>query len=864
MSKFCKDGIIVNAQEYKKYRNFWRGLNRGISELLFSDYKELMKHLKEADEELRQTALGKSGKIDIGIKDAIQRADIALKENRLIDSLYYVGLIDVITREVISKALPTVEVLQKELYKQYAGTDETEALKTLEEQSKNAQETFNIIAKYSVEINKNAQFLQDIYRGLMGGDPMQRAWDKEVRKFKQPVEKAVNAGYRFVDRLIGIFDQLGIARASGKIGDWVAGINEIIKIQPTLNKEVLAAYQRIQPIVEAAKQDQAIAAEQSKESKPIGLNAVIQDVASNIVEKVEPKVEKNIPIDIPDLEVEKPSVVNKEIDNSQIIPEISKDVVEPMVEPIAEPVVEPIVEPITSIEPVVEPVVENVIEPTVTEDPVEKAVQKVKKQRKTKPKEKAAPEIISKPEEPVVEIPKVNEEISEPKLPEVIEQPLTPAVEPVVETKIEEPKVEEPIIPEVQVPEEVPTTEEVPELTEEESAEKYKQVLDIIDDFDELDTDDLYAVLNSIIDGADNNKTIYREDNGIQSDIGRIDSKGNVELIGTDLEFPKEMADKILLYIDEAGLAPLKKAKTVTKPNDAIKPKAKPVKSVKEPEISNEVKEPSVEDKGLFDRIESEEDIDKALNQFESKVKEPESEFESKFDDNEDEYDEDEEETEFGRLKGLTNEDELISGNVVGEYEGVKAVVNPERLESLIDSNNQFIKSSGGGDQFLFDNDTNAVIALYQGKTTYPVLMASSIALQNYLGKYVDIVADQTALNELYEKYNLEGKKISVFRLNKDILDDIISFSKSEPSSATESSEGVAEKKKRKPRTRKEQIATAGIDHTRFFNKIKKVAKLNDPYLMAHMMITYSQAMEDKDTEISIKLLEKAKEILDA
>jgi hypothetical protein len=880
MSKFCKDGIIVNAQEYKKYRNVWRGVGRGISERLFGDYKALMGQLRLADDELRQTALGKSGKIDISIKEAIQRADTALKENRLIDSLYYVGLIDVITREVIAKALPTVEVLQTELYKQYSETNESEALTTLEEQSKNAQETFNTIAKYSVEINKNAQFLQNIYRGLMGGDPMQRAWAQEVRKFRQPVEKAVNSGYRFVDRLISIFDRLGIARASGKIGDWVAGINEIVKIQPMLNKEVLAAYQRIQPIIEAAKQDQAIAAEQSKESKPVGLDTVIQDVASNIIEKVEPK---RAPVDIPDLEVEGPSVTNEEIDNSQIAPEVSKKVVEPVVEPIvepvAEPIVEPVAEPITPIEPVVEPVVEKVIEPAVTEDPVEKAVEKVKKQRKTKQKEKVAPEIISKPEEPVVEVPKVNEEISEPKLPEVIEQPLTPVVEPAVETKIDEPvveplveetKIEEPLveettIPEVEVPEEVPATKESPELTEEESAAKYKQVLDIIDDFDELDTDDLYAVLNSVIEGAGNNETIYRDDNGVESDVGRIDNEGNVEIIGTDLDFPREMAEKILLYIDEAGLAPLKKAKTITKPNvsNIVEPKSKPVESIKEPEISNEVKEPSIDNEGLFDKIESEEDIDKALNQFESKVKEPEPEF-----DDEEEDDEEDDESEFGRLKGLTTEEELIPGNPVGEYEGVKAVVNPEILQSLIDSNNRMIKNSGKDDDLLFDDDTGAVIVLYKGRTTYPTLMASSTALQNYLGKYVDIVADGSAANELYEKYTLEGKKVAVFMWDKDILDNVMSFSKSEKPVSMESSEGfpeeVKEKKTRKPRTKKQPTATAAIDHTRFFNKIKKAAKLNDPYLMAHMMVTYSQAMEDIDTDMSIKLLEKAKEIIDA
>jgi len=52
--------------------------------------------------------------------------------------------------------------------------------------------------------------------------------------------------------------------------------------------------------------------------------------------------------------------------------------------------------------------------------------------------------------------------------------------------------------------------------------------------------------------------------------------------------------------------------------------------------------------------------------------------------------------------------------------------------------------------------------------------------------------------------------------------------------------------------------------HDGFYNEIKKIAQLDDPYLMAVAMIQYSSEIENSDPELSIQLLTRASEILDA
>jgi len=67
------------------------------------------------------------------------------------------------------------------------------------------------------------------------------------------------------------------------------------------------------------------------------------------------------------------------------------------------------------------------------------------------------------------------------------------------------------------------------------------------------------------------------------------------------------------------------------------------------------------------------------------------------------------------------------------------------------------------------------------------------------------------------------------------------------------------DKTDKKPRGFKQSLR-----HANFYNNLIKLAEQNNPHLLAIAMLEYSGKIEDTDSELSIKLLAKAAEILDA
>ena len=56
--------------------------------------------------------------------------------------------------------------------------------------------------------------------------------------------------------------------------------------------------------------------------------------------------------------------------------------------------------------------------------------------------------------------------------------------------------------------------------------------------------------------------------------------------------------------------------------------------------------------------------------------------------------------------------------------------------------------------------------------------------------------------------------------------------------------------------------AVLKLSHDRFYRGLKQTAELNDPYLMASLMLKYSEKIEETDPELSIKLLAHAQDII--
>ena len=358
MSRVAKDGIIVESQEYG-VKHWLRpsSIGRGFSELVFKDYQGVMDRLRLVDEQIRAIALGRGGdgQPDISAVYAIKQAKVALQENRLIDALYYASLVDIIARNVIGRASPLVDELKKEVYKQYARYKNPKAiqyLRNLEQagSQKKAQQITN-------EIIVNADLLQGIYRTIMRGDPLSRSWKSEVEKFKVPVQNVIAAAEQFTTLLLASFDRMGIARASGRIGDWASEIVNLSKLQPKFNEQVKKAFESIKPLMEHAKEE-GINEQEGQEQgqqEQVGEN-YIYDAMMNVYKNEIPIVEEEE--DIP-VEVEEPQEPALEAQPPETVPEATAPettATEPAAVPVEQVVKPTAPEPAKATEPESKPV----------------------------------------------------------------------------------------------------------------------------------------------------------------------------------------------------------------------------------------------------------------------------------------------------------------------------------------------------------------------------------------------------------------------------------------------------------------------------------------------------------------------------
>lgn len=227
--------IIVNAQAYSTWRHKLNTgqIGRWFSEKLFGEFSDRMDVLRGVDEQLRGVALGENV-FSLSLKEAIKKAKEAYKDGRYVDAAYYLAAINEITATIILQGQDTADKLRS-LGKEYLARSEN-------------PESLDFFGGKAVE----AQIGQKIYRTLFG-DPLERAYRKELAKRKQAVNTMINNADKFVALILSSFDKMGLARASGKIDEWLGAFDKFAQIQPRYQSELNRFFNsHIKDLVEAA------------------------------------------------------------------------------------------------------------------------------------------------------------------------------------------------------------------------------------------------------------------------------------------------------------------------------------------------------------------------------------------------------------------------------------------------------------------------------------------------------------------------------------------------------------------------------------------------------------------------------------
>lgn len=870
MSRVAKDGIIVESQEYgAKHWLRPSSIGRGISELLFKDYQGVMDRLRLVDEQIRAIALGRGGdgQPDISVVYAIRQAKAALRDNRLIDALYYASLVDIIARNIIGRASPLVDEVKKEVYKQYARYKDPKAiqyLRNLEQAGaqKKAQEITD-------EIIVNADLLQGLYRTIMRGDPLSRSWKAEVEKFKVPVQNVITAAEQFATLLLASFDRMGIARASGRISDWTSEIVNLSKLQPKFNEEVKKAFEAIKPLMEHAKEEGIQEQQEQGQQEQVGDN-YIYDAMMNVYKNEIPVVveEEEVPAEGP--AKEEPTL---EAEPTEVIPEATEPA--PEATETAPEATEP-VEPSIPVEQVVKPIETETVktEPETSKaKPPRRGPGRPTRGERAKDQELEQLEALRK------------------KLLET--EPESPVATPIPEAKTE-------TKPEVK-PEPVQAPEPEPE-PEPEPAPKTLDFQEGMDYLDLLDPEQKQMVAKVLLAASQNaeDKDLFDDDGVI---IGSI-KDGIVTVNDTDLTVDVATAEKLLAYMEKANLVRKDITPAVEEEPEATEavPAPAPAEPAKpEPvrleEVDSDSGEPdraivftnaSPTDQRILKSLSKvlEKDVNVVSPKDRDAVKSnyPKAQFFT--------YGEEPQEGETSISREILG---LLSGrgrmgtdkkNKILELLGIPAkpvapkpvpkpaetkskkqepkveieeekpvVVSPGTAKvsnvtaSVNENTENFLKRSASIP--LKEADV-AVILLNLSKefvVTGAELEATQAALKSYFNKDFVLLADRQLAISRIEGLERSGTKVAVFMWDRSDFRSAITVTK-EKMPETELTASI-------------DNAVIKLANTRFFNQLKNAAKLNDPYLLARMMLQYSEVMEDKDPQLSVALLAKAQEILD-
>lgn len=890
--KFAEYGIIVNAQEYAKWRE-WLAPGRWFSEFAFKDYASVLNSLREVDDKLRDIAKG-GGAYNISVKDALNEAKQALKDNRLIDSVYYSAIIGAMAEEISTTAKPFVDQVRTELYKQYGGTQQPKAFEMMESLQRK-QQTAQAIADNSEQIIRHAQLLQNLYRGFFGGlDPLQRTWQSEIKQFRRPVEKLVNEAERFANAMLLSFDKLGIARANGRLGDWVREIGALPKRAEAYDATVMNAFKAIQPIVELTKQDPEVKQMMSQKADSDMIQQVLLDIHQKKQEgeSAEP-MQHGAPV-APDRAAEMPTTPSENFGK----PAVTENVPEAG-EPTGGQPVEPGVEG-TANDP----------EPESKPKPADTVIDEPPKRGPGRPTKKDQPITETMGIDPIVYRDFLRQQGKSEK--EIDQAFITLGLDP---DMVKEPEGVSPTV-----------IDEEPE-----GPMDFKEAMDYLDDLTDEERYAAYELFKVVAEGAD--EDIIQDGKG--NILGTItDDVVNVE--GTDMEIPVDMAPKLLGYMHVAGLLPEKPPRVVPMGPTAIGPGAEPAitpppqltePSVQEPASPAQPAPAAEPAKTEVKEVEPAEtptqgsDMAIVFSNNVEAARKPLQKLKSVLDKkisvqsatDAEKIKESYPGADFYSLDGATDDTnipskvvDLLSGRMtrkikeeVKQLIGSTAPVAPKEPKAKTEEEKSEIgvtkrkkapvqtpepkvapepepesekepeAQTGEGGEATYGNTTasvnagriasflqkpltgvsgeegDAILIMIEGATV-PQLKASEAALASFFDKPVKLVTNVDAANNELNNLENEGKKVAAFKWDRSDFRSAIDFREGMESTIEASVDQAMLK----------------LSHKKFYSQLKEAAKMNDPFLLAQMMLRYSEVMEDKDNDLSIKLLAKAQEIL--
>lgn len=220
---------ITQAQQYSftsKYNP--SNLGRWFAGKFYSEYKEKADKIIEIDSAMRDIALGKTSQNEasgVSIKEAVDSAETAFNDNRLIDCIYWLA----IYRDLLSQIIYASEAAQKEVGE--LGLDYLAR--------------GNEPASTGYLANRQAGILEDAGKWMyksMFGDPLEKSFKAKIEKIKGVVRPALSACKMSLEKVIEIFDNMGQHRASGTLEKWLDEYSKLNNQKKNVQKIVKALY----------------------------------------------------------------------------------------------------------------------------------------------------------------------------------------------------------------------------------------------------------------------------------------------------------------------------------------------------------------------------------------------------------------------------------------------------------------------------------------------------------------------------------------------------------------------------------------------------------------------------------------------
>lgn len=180
------------------------GLQRAISEMGSSKYKDRMETLRDADSAMRETA--------VLFKDYLKSAERAFKDNRYLDVAHWCSMINDGVKLMMKDAKSVVDLRDAEIAEYYTRHEDA-----------NPEHNY-----FSADdgLVSTAGLLDRLF-----GNSIEKLYWEKIRESKLAIQSLVSKAEKLVAVTYSSLDRMGTARAKGNIGSWIKDLQRIGKEQ---------------------------------------------------------------------------------------------------------------------------------------------------------------------------------------------------------------------------------------------------------------------------------------------------------------------------------------------------------------------------------------------------------------------------------------------------------------------------------------------------------------------------------------------------------------------------------------------------------------------------------------------------------